>query len=580
MNTHLRPRLLRPVLCGLALAGWTSQALAQVSFSVDWHSPTVGLPDSFTGVAITEGDVLTVPGFVPAFGPLPVPGNSISGGLFGLGLFGHPGCVGHPGGTACLVELDALSFGTDCPVGAPVGAVGCNYLFSTDEFAVAPYPPIYFPSVGTEAPVGDSSADVWINGMPIPPGPVPPFGAPAGNVGVIDGDGFASGSLAVYPGLGLIEPNFPGFPNLGDNLDAFDWDGTGVVGFPPGGVYFSLDSGFPDPFGPPNSGSALFHGFSGSDVLWTPVPGGPPIVWAPGFLLGLDLLAIGMDDLDALAIAENGSGLFEPSMVPGDWLGGATDMVLFSVRRGSPVVGMPDSIFGLPISEGDILTTPLLGGLSPFPGIYVAAENLGLGTLRSGAPPDDLNALDTSDRPIRDCNGNGFEDAMDITLGLSTDVNGNGVPDDCEVIGGPYCFCPAGVAPCANPYAFGGCRNTSGVGAILGASGSGSVLLDNLVLTTVQLPPGKFGLYFAGPTMIGPFPFGDGLRCAGGGIMRFPPPVLSSPAGVLSLGPGIATTYGLLPFTTLNFQCWYRDPGGPCLSGFNTSNAFSVTFTP
>ncbi|MCF6329546.1 MAG: hypothetical protein L3J02_07095, partial [Henriciella sp.] len=54
---------------------------------------------------------------------------------------------------------------------------------------------------------------------------------------------------------------------------------------------------------------------------------------------------------------------------------GDTDMVLFSVRRGSPVVGMPDSIFGIPIADGDILTTPLptsMGGVSPFPGIFCA----------------------------------------------------------------------------------------------------------------------------------------------------------------------------------------------------------------
>ncbi|MEZ5975726.1 MAG: hypothetical protein R3E96_13060 [Planctomycetota bacterium] len=50
-------------------------------------------------------------------------------------------------------------------------------------------------------------------------------------------------------------------------------------------------------------------------------------------------------------------------------------MLLFSVRRGSWVIGQPDSIFGIPIEEGDILTTPLptaMGGVSPFPGIFIA----------------------------------------------------------------------------------------------------------------------------------------------------------------------------------------------------------------
>ncbi len=32
-----------------------------------------------------------------------------------------------------------------------------------------------------------------------------------------------------------------------------------------------------------------------------------------------------------------------------------------------------------------------------------------------------------------DCNHNGVEDSVDIAFGTSSDVNGNGVPDECEV---------------------------------------------------------------------------------------------------------------------------------------------------
>ncbi len=34
--------------------------------------------------------------------------------------------------------------------------------------------------------------------------------------------------------------------------------------------------------------------------------------------------------------------------------------------------------------------------------------------------------------PQFDCNGNGIEDAVDIAFGTSSDVNQNGVPDECE----------------------------------------------------------------------------------------------------------------------------------------------------
>jgi hypothetical protein len=49
-----------------------------------------------------------------------------------------------------------------------------------------------------------------------------------------------------------------------------------------------------------------------------------------------------------------------------------------------------------------------------------------------GAP---LAALERGPAPrpdVRDCNGNGIEDAVDIAFGTSSDVNQNGVPDECE----------------------------------------------------------------------------------------------------------------------------------------------------
>jgi hypothetical protein len=259
--------------------------------------------------------------------------------------------------------------------------------------------------------------------------------------------------------------------------------------------------------------------------------------------------------------------------------------VLFSVRRGSPVVGMPDSIFGIPISEGDILTTPLptaFGGVSPFPGIFCAAENIGLMARAAGTVHDDLNALDTvrSTPPITDCNGNGVDDSIDIFSGTSTDVNTNGIPDDCEVVGSATCFCTSAVAPCANPDPSAGCKNSTGSGAFLTVAGTSSVANDDLVLLASGMPASVPGIFFGGPLPVGPFPFGDGLRCVGGGIVRFTTPTFTSATGTLSAGPGLAGAFGLLPFTSMDFQCWFRDPSGPCGNGFNTSNAYSVIFTP
>lgn len=572
----------------LALSALITPAAAQMTFSIDWHGPTVSIPDSFGGVPITEGDILGPAAGAPALGPLAAPGTVIPHtGPGSLGLFG--GCIGHPGGTPCRVELDALSYGYTA-LATPNGAIPAGVYFSVDEYATGT-PPAIAPSILTEAPVGDSSADVFSNVGFLPPGPIPP-GPSVGHVGTFDGDGLPSGSGFAYPGVGIIEPDLPftGPVHTGDNLDALDLRSAPVGTTLP--VFFSLDPTFIDPLtGIPHTGSAAFHGVGGDDVLISPAPGVFGGVFAPAGLLGLGLLGI-EDDIDALVVGENGSGAFEPSMQPYDWLGGGSDMVLFSVRRGSAVIGMPDSIFGIPIEEGDILTTPLptaFGGVSPFPGIFIAAENIGLGTMRSGTAMgntgDDLDALDLMDQTLVDCNSNGINDAIDIATGFSLDVNMNGIPDECETVGTPFCFC-ATAAPCGNIDPTAGCANSTGGGALITGSGGTSVGLDNLVLTVTGLPPSTFHLLFMGPSTVGPLPFGDGLRCVGGSLYRYP--IAMADAAGTSVYSGLVT-YANTNFpaagnitvgSTWNFQDWYRDAAGPCGTTFNASSAISVTFTP
>jgi hypothetical protein len=233
-------------------------------------------------------------------------------------------------------------------------------------------------------------------------------------------------------------------------------------------IYFSLDGSFPDPIEtvgpPPNSSSALANAFVGGDVLVTVAPAGPPAVFVPAATLGLDIFGADTDDLDALVLVENGTGLYEQSVVDFDWIGGATDMLFFSVRRGSALIafGVPDSRFGVPIEEGDVLTPPPAGSPPGTPpGIWMAAENFGLATVRSGVPlfggppfiADELDALDVvtdcdgtgipdvydfiyGTPGVVDCNGNGRNDFCDIAIYMtSLDCNANGVPDECDISG-------------------------------------------------------------------------------------------------------------------------------------------------
>ncbi len=83
---------------------------------------------------------------------------------------------------------------------------------------------------------------------------------------------------------------------------------------------------------------------------------------------------------------------------------------------------------------------------------------------------------------------------------------------------------------------------------------------------------------------------GDGQLCVGPGntgMFRFAPQDSGS-EGVVTLGPGIAAyTYANFPAAgqiqagqTWYFQTWYRDPAGPCGTGFNLTNGLKVDFKP
>jgi hypothetical protein len=369
-----------------AISTYSSGARAQFSptFSVDTQSVTVPLQ-------FDPGHIYTPQGtgqFQPPMTVIP---------SFMLGI--------NNAGT--LSELDALSYGTE-PQLQKGPVFQHSWSFSVDEFAVG-RAGVPGPSVTTEgafSPVTEAAGDIYVSNLA--PGPVAPFAGV--NTGLYDGNGGLTPFLA--PGLNLREPLPPtaGLPDPGENVDAWDLDESVPVPVQgtvyPKQVYFSLDSKFLDPFeGPPiNTGSASANGFVGGDVLVSNVNGNPPLLYAQAALLGLDKNGPDTDDLDALVLWENGIAGYNPTAGPYSWAGGQTDMLLFSVRRGSAVIGQPDPIHGLPIEEGDILVP--MGTPGSIPGIFVPAEALGLATFRTNGTltwqgrGDDLDALDVQQRTI------------------------------------------------------------------------------------------------------------------------------------------------------------------------------------
>jgi hypothetical protein len=566
-----------------ALLANSAEAQSKVRFSIDWRSAQIGAPDC-NGVPITEGDVLEACVGAPSLGPLPAPVITTTGGPGGLGIGTYAACAGGGPGIPCGIDVDALSMGDDNYFKQDEIHPGSLW-FSVDEFSRAvPGAPVP-PNLVTEHPAGDSGADVMTGTSSLPWGPFPPLGGVFGHVGAIDGDGMPSASGYTYPGLGLVEGAMamPGPVSGVDNLDALELVmGTSTT------FYFSMDATpnlFDACIGTGGSESAWKNGFQSGDVLVT--TGAGPAVYAPATMLGLNQVGgHDSDNLDALILRENGNGQWQPSMTPYDWLNGNTDMLLFSVSRSSMVVGQLDSNFLIPIEPGDILMPPGAGALSPYPGIFVPAEALGLATQRAGFPgacaSADIDALDHHKVAVNDCNNNGIDDSIDIATGAAVDLNQDGVPDSCGpgLIASPFCFCAVGICGNADPNA--GCANSTGSGARLEGFNSSSVALDDLTLRCTQLPIAQWGLVFRGSAMVGPLPFGDGYRCAGGTIRRLG--VQNSGFfGEFNYGPGIvaastATTVPILAGSTWNFQAWYRNTAGPCLNGFNLSNALAVTF--
>lgn len=378
-TSSLLPTIGRPALLLMALSlALPHSGNAQAPFfSIDFQGPT-----AFSGVQNPDDVLFYVPGV----------GLNVFATTFGLA----------PSPTTGKIEIDAMS--SECSKSMS-GTNACQTVaqpevfidFSVDEFAAGIATSPSAPNVTSEGALGwkEASADVFnLLTLTMPPAPSPVFG----NTAVFDGDGLVPWG---GPGLGLVERNPPrvGIPDRGDNLDAMFYPNPSSTW-----IFFSLDAAWVDPLegGPVNSGSAAANGFAPGDILVYKAGMLPPVtVYAFYWQLGLGPL----DDVDALLIHETGDGVFKPSWGPYEWDTlpcHDQDMLLFSVRRGSPIIGTLDTIRGLPIEEGDILT--VMNGGTSAPGIFVPAEALGLRTVRGGHTlpfgyADDLDAMEGTGSP-------------------------------------------------------------------------------------------------------------------------------------------------------------------------------------
>lgn len=142
--------------------------------------------------------------------------------------------------------------------------------------------------------------------------------------------------------------------------------------------------------------------------------------------------------------------------------------------------------------------------------------------------------------------------------------------------------------PCGNnaPAGGEGCANSTGNGARLVNSGGTSILLDDTVLDTTQMPTNKLGFTYYGPNpWVSGTTFGvqhsDGVRCLlAGGTSRLPNQNTGSTGSFSYSGLFANHSFPALAGETWYFQSYYRDLQGPCGTGANFSNGWQITFTP
>jgi hypothetical protein len=140
--------------------------------------------------------------------------------------------------------------------------------------------------------------------------------------------------------------------------------------------------------------------------------------------------------------------------------------------------------------------------------------------------------------------------------------------------------------PCTAGAAGHGCENSFGTGGgVLSASGNANLASDTLVLTASGLPTTAALLFFQGDaaTAFGQGTgFGDGIRCAGGSIVRLG--TKTSSGGTASFGHGVGTdpnisVKGQVPTggVTRYYQAWYRNAAPFCTPAtFNLTNGLSI----
>ena len=153
-----------------------------------------------------------------------------------------------------------------------------------------------------------------------------------------------------------------------------------------------------------------------------------------------------------------------------------------------------------------------------------------------------------------------------------------------------YCYGDgSGTAcPCGNESQVGdreGCRNSLGRGGAFEPAGTPSVSNDTIELDAQRMPNSS-ALFFQGTTRtnggLGNV-FGDGLRCAGGSVVRLATKTNVNGRSKYPEGsePPVSVRGGVSAGQTRTYQVWYRNAASFCTPAtYNLTNGVELTWIP
>lgn len=238
---------------------------------------------------------------------------------------------------------------------------------------------------------------------------------------------------------------------------------------------------------------------------------------------------------------------------------------------GTPVIRTKSELFNLQSQGFVVIATPPIGGpdlrwficpviKDPRGGAIAADAHLEIIKLANGFPlpaeQENFDLFHCLQETGDECVGGGFSGAIS-TFGFGTAQT-----------------CPCGNASGAQV----GCINSTGLGGRLAASGTARVTSDSVVLLGSQMPNTPT-LYFQGTAATSGV-FGDGLRVAGGTVLRLGTRVNVNGASSFPAQGGPAlSSFGVLPGDTRYYQAWFRDNATFCTSDkFNLTNGVRITW--